>query len=146
MAGHLARCPEHLRPSGTAAYRWTAGLVCFPTRWRLSEKIGHVLASVHAPVPFYADRLAKPVHRFMRRVKPGHIATRLNWSVLDDATLFQPTGTNGGRRSAALPPPRTPAKHCCYVWSGKPCGACRGQALCCSASEYVCTRCGRGLA
>jgi hypothetical protein len=28
----------------------------------------------------------------MRHVKPGHIAARLNWSVMDDATLFQPGG------------------------------------------------------
>jgi dimethylamine monooxygenase subunit A len=47
---------------------------------------------VHERVPFYADRLAKPVDRFMRHVKPGHIAARLNWSILDNPALFQPTG------------------------------------------------------
>jgi hypothetical protein len=43
-------------------------------------------------VPLYADRLARPVDRFMLHVKQGHIAQRLNWSVMDDPTLFQPTG------------------------------------------------------
>ncbi len=70
----------------------TAAVLCFPSRWRLSEKIGRPLAEVHGPVPLYAERLARPVDRFMRHVKPGHIAARLNWSVLDDATLFQPGG------------------------------------------------------
>lgn len=28
----------------------------------------------------------------MRRLKPGHIASRLNWSLLDDPALFQPGG------------------------------------------------------
>ena len=69
-----------------------AGVVCFPSRWRLGEKIGRPLATVHGPVPFYADRLARPVDRFMGVVKPGHVAVRLNWSMSDDPTLFQPTG------------------------------------------------------
>jgi dimethylamine monooxygenase subunit A len=69
-----------------------AGVVCFPSRWRLGEKIGRPLAAVHAPVPFYGDRLARPVDRFMGVVKPGHVAVRLNWSMSDDPTLFQPGG------------------------------------------------------
>ncbi len=48
--------------------------------------------AVHGPVPLYADRLATPVDRFMGKVKPGHIASRLNWSVLDDPAMFQPGG------------------------------------------------------
>jgi dimethylamine monooxygenase subunit A len=70
----------------------SAAALCFPSRWRLSEKIGKRLPDVHQPVPFYAERLARPVDRFMRHVKPGHIASRLNWSLLDDSTLFQPGG------------------------------------------------------
>ncbi|HEY6432806.1 MAG TPA: DUF3445 domain-containing protein [Acetobacteraceae bacterium] len=69
-----------------------AGVLCFPTRWRLLDKIGHKLTAVHGPVPFYKERLARPVDRFMNVVKPGHIAVRLNWSVLDDPALFQPGG------------------------------------------------------
>jgi dimethylamine monooxygenase subunit A len=70
----------------------TAAVLCFPSRWRLTEKIGRPLAEVHGPVPFYRERLARPVDGFTRHLKAGHIAGRLNWSVLDDATLFQPSG------------------------------------------------------
>ncbi len=70
----------------------TAAVLCFPSRWRLAEKIGRPLAEVHGPVPLYRDRLARPVDRFMRLLKPGHIACRLNWSLLDDPALFQPEG------------------------------------------------------
>ena len=70
----------------------TAALLCFPSRWRLAEKIGLPLAAVHGAVPFYGERLSRPVDNFMRQLKAGHIAGRLNWSVLDDATLFQPSG------------------------------------------------------
>ncbi len=71
---------------------FTAASLCFPSRWRMLEKIGKPLAAVHGPVPLYADRLSGPVDRFMRHLKPGHIASRLNWSVLDDPALFQPGG------------------------------------------------------
>lgn len=71
---------------------FTAAMLCFPSRWRLADKIGKPLGDVHGPVPVYAERLERPVDRFMRHLKDGHIAARLNWSVLDDPTLFQPTG------------------------------------------------------
>jgi hypothetical protein len=67
-----------------------AGVVCFPSRWRLHEKLGRPLAVVHAPVPFYGAKLARPVDRFMAMVKPGHVAVRFNWSIHDDPALFQP--------------------------------------------------------
>ncbi len=71
---------------------FTAAVLCFPSRWRLMDKLGKPLSAVHAPVPLYGDRLAAPVDRFMRHVKPGHVASRLNWSLLDDPALFQPGG------------------------------------------------------
>jgi dimethylamine monooxygenase subunit A len=71
---------------------FTAAVLCFPSRWRLMDKIGKPLSAVHAPVPLYADRLAGPVDRFMRHLKVDRIASRLNWSLLDDPALFQPGG------------------------------------------------------
>lgn len=81
---------------------FTAAVLCFPSRWRLGDKIGKRLADVHGPVPVYAERLEKPVDRFMRHLKDGHIAARLNWSVLDDPTLFQPTGKWREATNAAI--------------------------------------------
>lgn len=71
---------------------FSAAVVCFPSRWRLLDNIGMPLSAVHGPVPFYGDRLARPVDRFMRYLKPRHIASRQNWSLLDDPTLYQPGG------------------------------------------------------
>jgi hypothetical protein len=67
-----------------------AAILCFPSRWRLSEKLGKPLAQVHAPVPLYAERLSAPVDRFMAHLRPGRIAMRMNWSLADDPALFQP--------------------------------------------------------
>jgi dimethylamine monooxygenase subunit A len=84
--------------------RFTAAVLCFPSRWRLHEKLGRPLATVHGPVPFYAERLATPVDRFMAKVKPGHIASRLNWSVLDDPAMYQPTGKWREATNSAITP------------------------------------------
>ena len=83
---------------------FTAAILCFPSRWRLHEKLGQPLVEVHGPVPFYAERLATPVDRFMAKVKPGHIASRLNWSVLDDPAMYQPTGKWREAANAAITP------------------------------------------
>ncbi len=83
---------------------FTAALLCFPSRWRLHEKLGKPLVSVHGRVPFYAERLANPVDRFMAKVKPGHIASRLNWSVLDDPAMFQPAGKWREQTNTAVTP------------------------------------------
>jgi hypothetical protein len=82
----------------------TAGVVCCPSRGRLDEKIGRPLPLVHQNVPFYGDRLARPVDRFMAMVKPGKLAMRLNWSIMDDKALFQPTGKWRTDHNAAITP------------------------------------------
>ena len=92
VAGRLVQEDLCLIQLDEAVPIFTAGVLCFPTRWRLMEKLGHPLAIVHGRVPLYADRLANPVDRFMRHVKSGYVASRINWAVVDDPALFQPTG------------------------------------------------------
>jgi hypothetical protein len=92
LAGRLVQEDLCIIQQDEAGPIFTAALLCFPSRWRLHEKIGKPLAAVHGPVPHYAERLSGPVDRFMARVKPGHIASRLNWSVLDSPEMFQPGG------------------------------------------------------
>jgi hypothetical protein len=72
--------------------RLVAAVLCFPSHWRLSDKLGHPLAPIHAPVPFYGERLARPVDRFFAALKPGRVAVRLNWTVTAIPDLFQPGG------------------------------------------------------
>ncbi|HVC60900.1 MAG TPA: DUF3445 domain-containing protein [Acetobacteraceae bacterium] len=102
LAGRLVQEDLCVIQHDDAAPVLTAAVLCFPSRWRLGEKLGQPLAAVHAPVPFYAERLARPVDRFMHHIKPGHIAARLNWSVLDNATLFQPEGKWREARNPAV--------------------------------------------
>lgn len=81
-----------LRDEGDGTLTLVAAILCFPSRWRLSSKMGKPLAAIHTPVPLYKDTLERPVDRFLSALKSGRIAKRLNWSIMDDPTLFQPTG------------------------------------------------------
>ena len=89
-----------------------AAILCFPSRWRLGEKIGRPLLAIHKPVPTYAETLGRPVDRFMGAIKPGRLAVRFNWSVHEDPTLFQPTGHGRGD----LDPSITPANAGSALW------------------------------
>jgi hypothetical protein len=72
--------------------QWVLGgaVVCFPSRWTLSGKIGTSLDEIHRPVPMYESVLAAPTRSFFDRLSPSRSFWRLNWTLLDDAALFQP--------------------------------------------------------
>jgi hypothetical protein len=69
-----------------------AAILCFPSRWRLSEKIGRPMQAIHTTVPGYGESLGRPVDRFMGALRPGRLAVRYNWSIHEDAVLYQPAG------------------------------------------------------
>jgi hypothetical protein len=67
-----------------------AGVLCFPSHWRLADKLGGSAAAIHGPVPRYPEELAGRVDRFLDRLRPGVIVARRNWSVHDSPELFAP--------------------------------------------------------
>lgn len=73
-------------------YHLTAAALCFPTRWNLREKIGHPMSEIHDPVPGYREQINAPVNQFMHRLTPEKPMWRINWSLNEDSTLFQPGG------------------------------------------------------
>ena len=80
------------RQAHTQVYHLVGASLCFPTRWRLADKIGKPLNTIHAPIPGYAEQLATTMDKFFDRLKVEKPVWRLNWSLMDDPTLFQPTG------------------------------------------------------
>ena len=72
------------------AWRLRAACVCFPSRWDLAAKIGTTLDDIHGPVPGYDLELSRPTNAFFERLKPDRSFWRLNWTLLDSPTLFQP--------------------------------------------------------
>lgn len=87
-------------PAPGEPYCLTAASLCFPTRWRLADKLGQPMAAIHAPVPLYAERMARQVDRFFQHLKADKPVWRINWSLVDDDALFQPAGHG---RTAADP-------------------------------------------
>lgn len=71
------------------AWRLSAASVCFPSRWRLADKIGATVAQIHDPVPDY-ESISGVVDRSLDRLAVDRALWRLNWSLLDDPELFQP--------------------------------------------------------
>ena len=67
-----------------------AGTLCFSPGWRLQEKLGQKLGEVHVNVPFFAERLERPVDRLMRHLQRGKLVERLNWGLYDNDALFRP--------------------------------------------------------
>ena len=96
-------------PSGAAPVL-AAAILCAPSRWRLSEKIGRPLGAVHGPVPIYAAHLQGPVDRFMRALRPGRVAERMNWGVLDDGALYQEEGTGRTAFDPSITPDAVPGR------------------------------------
>ncbi|MGE0682302.1 MAG: DUF3445 domain-containing protein [Candidatus Binatia bacterium] len=72
--------------------RLVGASLCFPTRWRLTEKLGKPLNAIHDPIPGYEEQLAATMDRYFERIKVDKPVWRINWSMIDDPTLFQPTG------------------------------------------------------
>jgi hypothetical protein len=70
-----------------------AASLCFPSYWRLADKLGRPMAEVHGPVAHYAEELAAKVDTFLRRLRPERPVWRRNWSIHDDPSYFLPDPT-----------------------------------------------------
>jgi hypothetical protein len=64
-----------------------AGLVCFPSRWKIPDKIGKNPMAVHKPVVHFAP-IAKPTDWMLKKLtKP---LVRFNWTIHDSSELYCP--------------------------------------------------------
>ena len=79
----------------------TAGVLCFPASWTLSEKVGHPLTRIHAPVEVYDPNVAKRVQRLFDGIKSGRPLWRFNVLQYPIADLFQPRSERAPRRADA---------------------------------------------
>lgn len=94
-AGRLVQEDWCLMAPSAEGHRLVAASLCFPGRWRLADKIGRPMSAIHAPVPRYDTDVGPGTDRVLARLAAGRIVERFNWSVMDDAALFQPTGHGG---------------------------------------------------
>ncbi len=91
LAGQLV--PEDLcllQRDQDGRYTLSAAALCFPTRWRLADKLGLPLLDIHSPVPEYAERIGKATNTVFDSLLPERPLWRHNWSLLDSPELYQP--------------------------------------------------------
>ena len=79
-------------PADGDPYHLTAASVCFPTRWRMLEKIGKPMQAIHGPVPLLNEQMGRHLDRFFATLNRDRPVSRINWSLIDNPALFQPTG------------------------------------------------------
>jgi hypothetical protein len=70
--------------------RLVAAVLCSPNRWRLTEKIGGTMASIHVPVARYDIDLDSPVNAVLKRMNVEKPMWRTNWGISNHPALFQP--------------------------------------------------------
>lgn len=84
-----------LRPHADGQWILAGASLCFPSRWRLADKMGKPLIGVHGPVAGYQSVLAARVDSLLGRLD-GRVVWRRNWFVHPDGSLFQPQRPPGG--------------------------------------------------
>ncbi len=72
------------------AWRLEGAILCFPSLWRLSDKLGHPTTVVHRPVPHYEAELSTKVDSLFDRLAPGKLVWRRNVSVWPALVLWAP--------------------------------------------------------
>lgn len=72
-------------------WKIVAGAVLFPSRWKLSEKIGKGMDAVHTPVPGFATALAPFMTATFDKITSDRAVWRKNWSLHSTSDLHQPT-------------------------------------------------------
>lgn len=87
---HVADDVCVLLPDDNGVPRLAAAVLCSPNRWRLAEKIGGSMASIHAPVARYEDDLSSPVNAMLMRLSVEKPVWRINWGISNHPSLFQP--------------------------------------------------------
>ena len=103
-AGRLIQEDLCLLRRDVAGWVLAAASLCFPSRWRLADKMGRPLAGVHQPVTGYDTELGSRVDSLFDALT-DQIVWRRNWFIHPDANLFQPDRPAGGD-------PTIPAERC----------------------------------
>ncbi len=88
--GHLVQEDFCLMMPDGGEHALQAAVLCFPSSWRLREKAGRRLVSIHVPVPEYDASIAARVQRLFDGVQIGRPLTRNNLIWADRAVLYNP--------------------------------------------------------
>lgn len=88
--GHLVQEDLCLMEKRGDEHVLTAAVLCFPASWRLADKIGRPLTTIHAPIPDYDTGIARRVQRLFDGVQVDRPLWRFNALHYADPVLHQP--------------------------------------------------------
>lgn len=76
-----------LKPDADGEIRLYGGCLCFPSSWRLTDKLGHPIEFIHGPVPGLNKHIGTAIHKFLTGLKPGVASLRHNWGIARSSEL-----------------------------------------------------------
>lgn len=92
-----------LKPDANGEIRLYGGCLCFPSSWRLAEKIGEPIEFIHEPVPGLNKTIGSSIHKFLIGLKPGVASLRHNWGLARSSELNHHPDRNLPRLDADTP-------------------------------------------
>lgn len=88
--GHLVQEDLCILEKRGSEHVLTGAALCFPASWRLADKVGRPLTTIHDPVPAYDGNIAARVQRLFDGVQVGRPLWRFNRLRYADPDLHQP--------------------------------------------------------
>lgn len=101
--GHPTSAPTVNLRSDEPRFIVVGGCVCFPSTWRLTDKLGQTVDQVHHPVPQLNAALGPQIDRLLAKLRPGKCLVRSNWGICRSPELNQHPERN-------LPPIELPVR------------------------------------
>ncbi|MCL1628928.1 DUF3445 domain-containing protein [Roseibaca sp. V10] len=78
------------KPEGAVEHILTGAVLCFPSSWTLSEKLGKPLLRIHMPVASYDTQMGARVQRMFDAIRPEQPLWRANLLRYTNPALYQP--------------------------------------------------------
>ena len=78
-----------VKPDADNEIRLYGGCLCFPSSWRLSDKLGKPIEFIHKPVAGLNAAIGPAIHKFLAGIKPGIAWLRHNWGLSRSPELNQ---------------------------------------------------------
>lgn len=91
-----------MHPDSNGVQRLVGGVVCFPSVWAVTDKLGREMDFVHEPVPELNDSLGRQIGTFLKNMQPNVAWRRENWSLSHEQWLNQHTSRTRRRLHAAV--------------------------------------------
>jgi len=90
--GHLLQADFCIlqKPAGQDEHVLTGAVLCFPSSWTLSEKLGKPMMRIHKPVASYDANIGTRVQRMFDLMRPEQPLWRANLLHYANPALFQP--------------------------------------------------------